>query len=41
MSESHAKTDPEVAAAVDETVAAFEPDRRRDDRAIVVIRVSD
>jgi PAS domain S-box-containing protein len=29
-----------VAAAVDETVAAFEPDRRRDDRAIVVLRVS-
>jgi serine phosphatase RsbU (regulator of sigma subunit) len=30
-----------VAAAVDEAVAAFEPDRRRDDRAIVVIRVAD
>jgi PAS domain S-box-containing protein len=29
-----------VAAAVDETVAAFEPDRRRDDRAIVALHVS-
>jgi phosphoserine phosphatase RsbU/P len=28
-----------VAAAVDEAVAAFEPERRRDDRAIVVVRV--
>jgi PAS domain S-box-containing protein len=30
----------EVAAAVDGTVAAYEPDRQRDDRAIVVLRVS-
>jgi PAS domain S-box-containing protein len=30
-----------VAAAVDEAVAAFEPDVQRDDRAIVVLRVSD
>jgi PAS domain S-box-containing protein len=30
----------EVAAAVDETVAAFEPEHQRDDRAIVVLRVS-
>jgi len=30
-----------VAAAVDEAVAAFEPDRQRDDRAIVVLRVRD
>jgi sigma-B regulation protein RsbU (phosphoserine phosphatase) len=29
-----------VAAAVDEAVAAFEPSRRRDDRAIVVLHVS-
>jgi PAS domain S-box-containing protein len=29
-----------VAAAVDEAVAAFEPDVQRDDRAIVVLRVS-
>jgi PAS domain S-box-containing protein len=29
-----------VAAAVDEAVATFEPARRRDDRAIVVLRVS-
>jgi sigma-B regulation protein RsbU (phosphoserine phosphatase) len=30
----------DVAAAVDEAVAAFEPDRTRDDRAILVLRVS-
>jgi phosphoserine phosphatase RsbU/P len=30
-----------VAAAIDEAVAAFEPDRQRDDRAIVVLRVRD
>jgi PAS domain S-box-containing protein len=30
-----------VAAAVDETVATFEPDVQRDDRAIVVLRVRD
>jgi serine phosphatase RsbU (regulator of sigma subunit) len=30
----------EVASAIDETVAAFEPDEQRDDRAIVVLRVS-
>jgi serine phosphatase RsbU (regulator of sigma subunit) len=29
-----------VATAVDEAVAAFEPDVQRDDRAIVVLRVS-
>ena len=29
-----------VAAAVDEAVAVFEPDRRRDDRAIMALRVS-
>ena len=28
-----------VAAAVDEAVAAFEPGRTRDDRAIVALRV--
>jgi len=31
----------EVAGAVDEAVADFEPDRQRDDRAIFVMRVSD
>jgi PAS domain S-box-containing protein len=31
----------EVAAAIDEAVAAFEPDVQRDDRAIVVLRVRD
>jgi sigma-B regulation protein RsbU (phosphoserine phosphatase) len=30
----------DVAAAVDEAVAAFEPDLTRDDRAIMVLRVS-
>jgi PAS domain S-box-containing protein len=30
----------EVATAIDEAVAAFEPDLQRDDRAIVVLRVS-
>jgi PAS domain S-box-containing protein len=30
----------EVAAAIDEAVGAFEPERTRDDRAIVVLRVS-
>jgi hypothetical protein len=29
-----------VAAAVDEAVAAFEPERTRDDRAIMALRVS-
>jgi serine phosphatase RsbU (regulator of sigma subunit) len=31
----------DVASAVDEAVGAFEPDVQRDDRAIVVLRVSD
>ena len=31
----------EVATAIDQAVAAFEPDRQRDDRAIVVLRVRD
>jgi hypothetical protein len=29
-----------VAEAVDQAVAAFEPERTRDDRAILVLRVS-
>ena len=30
----------EVASAIDQAVAAFEPDVQRDDRAIMVLRVS-
>jgi PAS domain S-box-containing protein len=35
------RTAEDVATAVDEAVGAFEPDRQRDDRAIVVLRVRD